>query len=90
MNSYGNLYRIWADTMNLTPQLTYALEACRAVQTQTGEFCFRWIPQQYKDRGVKQQQLRQLARLGFLTRVDQSRGGSRVYYRLNPERQQAV
>lgn len=77
--------------MNLTPQLANALEACRAVDsTPTGEFCFRWIPQEFKDRGVKQQQLRQLARLGYLTRVDQSRGGSRVYYRLNPDRQQTV
>jgi len=77
--------------MNLTPQLANALEACRAVQaTETGEFCYRWIPQQFKDRGVKQQQLRRLAGLGYLTRVDQSRGGSRVYYRLNPDRQQTA
>jgi hypothetical protein len=77
--------------MNLTQQQATALEACRAVQVQTGElFCYRWISQEFKDRGVKQQQLRQLARLGYLTRVDESRGGSRVYYRLNPDRQQAV
>ncbi len=76
--------------MSLNPQLAHALEACRAVQTQSGEFCYRWIPQEYKDRGVKQQQLRRLARLGYLTRVDESRGGNRVYYRLNPGRQQGV
>jgi hypothetical protein len=77
--------------MNLTPQLANALEACRAVQaTQTGEFCYRWIPQEFKNRGVKRQQLRQLARLGYLTRVDQSRGGSRVYHRVNPGHPQSV
>jgi len=76
--------------MDLTPQLAFTLEACRSVQTPTGEFCYRWIPQEYKDRGVKQQQLRRLASLGFLTRVDQTRGGKRVYYRLNPDRQPTV
>jgi hypothetical protein len=30
--------------------------------------------------------LRQLAKIGLLTRVDESRGGDRVYYRLNAPR----
>jgi hypothetical protein len=69
--------------MNLPPHLACAMEACKSMNTPTGEFCFRWIPQDFKDQGVKQQHLRQLSRLGYLTRVDESRGGTRVYYRVN-------
>jgi hypothetical protein len=69
--------------MTLPPLLRYALEACKAVQaTADGELCYRWISQEYKDRGVTQHHLRELAKRGVLSKTDQNKRG--VYYRLNP------
>ncbi len=68
--------------MELSPILSYALEACRAVSTNSDVFCYTWLDDKYKDGRVRPHHLRQLLKLGFLTRVDGSRSGHRAYYRL--------
>jgi hypothetical protein len=47
--------------------------------------CYSWLLDAYHDRfacGFHQSKLANLARLGFLRRVDATRGGHRCYYRL--------
>jgi hypothetical protein len=69
--------------MNLTPKLQLALDACKAAPSSAdGEICFRWISDEYKDKGVTPQQLQQLAGLGVLVKTDQNKRG--IYYRVNP------
>ncbi len=70
--------------MFLTPELAYALEACRAVPSIAQDLCYYWIEDKYKQGGVRPHHLRQLAKLGYLTRTGDARGGNRAYYRLNP------
>src|SRR5262249_29169303 len=67
--------------MNLEPILALALETCRAVKAD--EFCYSWLDDNVKKRGVAPSHLKQLAKLGLLVRVDGSRGGHRAYYRLS-------
>jgi hypothetical protein len=69
--------------MNLTPKLHLALEACKSLMpTRSGEICFRWISDEYREKGVRQQHLWQLAKLGILTESDRNKRA--VYYRMNP------
>ena len=67
--------------MDLSPELACALAACQAIKTDTEEFCYSWIAETYKQRGVAPWHLKQLAQRGYLKRVDGSRGGHRAYYR---------
>lgn len=68
----------------MNPMVALAVEAVRAHfrDSTTGcqQVCFRWIAQEFKDRGVTQQHLQQLAALGMLCPVDSVRGGHRRYY----------
>jgi hypothetical protein len=68
--------------MALDPMLALALEACRSVTAD--QFCYSWLAESFKERGVCPSHLKQLAKLGLIVRVDGSRGGHRAYYRLNP------
>lgn len=68
--------------MNLEPMLAAALDACRAVKSD--QFCYSWLDDSFKERGVAPWHLKELAKRGLLVRVDGSRGGHRAYYRLNP------
>lgn len=48
--------------------------------------CYSWVARCYKHRfggTFHQSRLEHLARLGFLTKDDTSRGGNRRYYRIN-------
>ena len=70
--------------MFLNPQQRLALDAVQRhlAGSQCGEVCFHWLPDEVKRLGVTQHHLKQLADLGYLSKVDTVRGGSRVYYRL--------
>lgn len=68
--------------MNLEPSLAVALEACRAVKSD--QFCYSWLDDSFKERGVAPWHLKELAKQGLIVRVDGSRGGHRAYYRMNP------
>jgi hypothetical protein len=66
----------------MNPMLALALEACRSVTAD--QFCYSWLDESFKERGVTPWHLKELAKLGLIVRVDGSRGGHRAYYRLNP------
>jgi hypothetical protein len=66
--------------MNLEPILALTLEACRAVTAD--HFCYSWLDDSFKARGLAPWHLKELAKRGLLVRVDDSRGGHRAYYRL--------
>ncbi len=69
--------------MSLPPNLVAALAACKTVKSETGEFCYSWIADSFKCQGVAPWHLKELAKRGYLTRVDGSRGKHRAYYRMN-------
>jgi hypothetical protein len=50
--------------MDLTPTLSYALEACRAVSNTCASFCYTWLDDKYKEGGVLPFHLRRLAKFG--------------------------
>jgi hypothetical protein len=67
----------------LPPNLRLALKACNAVgPTLTGEICFAWIGEKFKEKGVTYRDLAALARLGYLERSGEGRYC--VYYRIVP------
>jgi hypothetical protein len=68
--------------MLLEPMLALTLNACRAVKAD--QFCYAWLEDSFKERGVAPWHLKELAKRGLLARVVSSRGGHRAYYRLNP------
>jgi hypothetical protein len=68
--------------MILEPILALALDACRSVTAD--HFCYSWLDESFKERGVAPWHLKELAKLRLIVRVDGSRGGHRAYYRLTP------
>ncbi len=65
--------------MPLTPLQKLALAACTATKNQVGDTCFRWLPTSVKAMGVNPHHLKQLEKLGLLTRAD---GNTRNWYRV--------
>jgi hypothetical protein len=72
--------------MNLEPILALTLEACQeACQAVKADvFCYSWLDDSFKQRGVRPHHLKELVKRGLLIKVDGSRGGDRAYYRLIP------
>jgi hypothetical protein len=66
----------------MSPELQLAIEAIRdrLSRSPSREFCYARLGDAYKARGLTQHHLQRLAGLGLIRRVDDSRGGHRVYY----------
>lgn len=80
-------------TTELTEDLRNVLSECRAflksVDSTSQRVCYEWVSRPFRDRhgrGMRPQHLAQLARLGFLTKENATRGGARRYYRVVQEK----
>jgi hypothetical protein len=65
--------------MRLNSVQKLALEACRESMSPSGDICFNWIAQEYKDKGVTRQHLAELEDRGRLQRIE---GQSENWYRV--------